>query len=146
MLEVPAYTISTYVVGLIGGLDAGGSITIHAFGAYYGMPYTSSHAFHANRDAPMSMAMPLVVAHCMLLCLHTTSTVCMQGWLPATGSASRHQGSNTPRMEHRACTRAAAASLITRNAMLSSSCAGTRVTSLPCSPPVRPICHLWAMC
>ena len=38
MLEVPAYALSQYLVNDIAkGIDAGGSLTIHAFGAYYGL-------------------------------------------------------------------------------------------------------------
>ena len=38
MLEVPAYALSQYMVyTVVKGVDAGGSLSIHAFGAYYGL-------------------------------------------------------------------------------------------------------------
>lgn len=48
MLEVPAYALSTYLVGKVGGIDAGGSITIHAFGAYYGLAASYFFSFPAS--------------------------------------------------------------------------------------------------
>ena len=70
MLEVPAYTISSYVVGLIGGLDAGGSITIHAFGAYYGLAasywlsFPASGVKHAKNGASLSVWVALGCMGC----------------------------------------------------------------------------------
>lgn len=52
VLEVPVYTISAQIAEHMGALDVGGSITIHAFGAFYGLaaskvntspPFTYQH-------------------------------------------------------------------------------------------------------
>ena len=58
MLEVPAYVLSQYLVfNVAQGIDAGGSITIHAFGAYYGLAasyffsYPSSGRGHPKNGA-----------------------------------------------------------------------------------------------
>jgi ammonium transporter Rh len=37
VLEVPIYTINSKIAEHLGALDVGGSITIHAFGAFYGL-------------------------------------------------------------------------------------------------------------
>eukprot|EP00891_Asterochloris_glomerata_P004350 jgi/Astpho2/4350/Aster-08052 len=36
-LEVPLYAANTYIASRLGALDIGGSMTIHAFGAFYGL-------------------------------------------------------------------------------------------------------------
>lgn len=37
LIEVPLYAINARLASSLGALDVGGSITIHAFGAYYGL-------------------------------------------------------------------------------------------------------------
>ena len=49
MLEVPAYALSQYLVCTVAkGVDAGGSITIHAFGAYYGLAASYFFSFKTS--------------------------------------------------------------------------------------------------
>ena len=40
VLQVPLYTLNASLAAAFGALDVGGSITIHAFGAYYGLAAT----------------------------------------------------------------------------------------------------------
>lgn len=52
MLEVPAYALSQYLVyDVTKGIDAGGSITIHAFGAYYGLAASCFFSFKSSGRA-----------------------------------------------------------------------------------------------
>lgn len=37
VLEVPIYTVNAKIAERLGALDVGGSITVHAFGAFYGL-------------------------------------------------------------------------------------------------------------
>ncbi|KAK9806611.1 hypothetical protein WJX73_009324 [Symbiochloris irregularis] len=49
MLEVPAYALSHYLINNVSqGLDAGGSLSIHAFGAYYGLAASYFFSFSAS--------------------------------------------------------------------------------------------------
>ena len=49
MLEVPAYALNQYLVlNVAKGIDAGGSICIHAFGAYYGLAASYYFSFPSS--------------------------------------------------------------------------------------------------
>ena len=50
VLEVPLYAINFKIAEELGALDGGGSITIHAFGAYYGLA-ASIVSFFGSRQA-----------------------------------------------------------------------------------------------
>jgi len=44
VLEVPIYTVNAKIAERLGALDVGGSITVHAFGAFYGLAASALQA------------------------------------------------------------------------------------------------------